>query len=430
MSRRTIWVETTNTLNVPYLTGFQRHTRELLARLPGPEDDHDLAFVPVTWCQECDSFRRLGEHEAHRLREFRPTPVRTESRLSQLAAPLPPRARAVAQRAVHQRPVQALRDRVAAARRRAAHPDDHDRLRVDGSRPDTWLFDLEAAWHNLPTRDVLLPRLRAEGVHPSTLVADVMPELYPQWFDAGQIRLFQRFIRAHLRHSTRFVCISECSRRDLLTLADSLGIDVPTDTPVITMGADFRPAAGHLPRPASAPPGRYVLSVATIEPRKNHATLLDAFDQLLAGGRDVSLVFVGKAGWKTEALIDRMTHHPEFGGRFVWLDRVDDDELDALYRHAFVACQPSFYEGFGTPVIEALGHGVPTLSSSDGAQPEAGGEWAEYFDPHDTDALVDLLARHLDDPGHHAQIRERLSGYTPPTWDDGAAGIVDAFTRR
>lgn len=274
---------------------------------------------------------------------------------------------------------------------------------------------------------MVLPWLRDRGVHTSTLVADVMPTQFPQWFDAGQIRLFSTFIEAHLRHSEKFVCISECSRRDVEALAERLGIAADLDTSVITMGANFQRADDHLPLPAEAPTGRYLLSVATVEPRKNHRLLIDAFDRLKERHPDLGLVMVGKAGWMTDDLQELMRSHVDQGGRFRWLDKVDDRLLDGLYRHAFLAVQPAFYEGFGTPVIEALGNGVPTLSSTGGALPEAGGEWAEYFDPTDVDELVELIERHLTDVEYHRERRDALATYRPPSWEDGAAGIEEAF---
>jgi len=259
-------------------------------------------------------------------------------------------------------------------------------------------------------------------------VADEIPTQFPQWFDDAQIRLFTTFIEAHLRYSERFVCISRCSERDVNELAERLGVPTPLDTAVITMGANFQPAPEDLPRPPQAPPGRYLLNVGTVEPRKNHDLLIRAFDLLAGGYPDLSVCFVGKAGWMTEELQERLRNHPMAPDRFRWLDDVDDRLLDSLYRHAFLAVQPAYYEGYGTPVIEALANGVPTLASTGGALPEAGGSFAELFGPDDLDALVSLIARHLDDPDHHGAARAALVDYRPPTWEQGAAGLLEAFS--
>lgn len=423
---RTVWVEVSNTLAVDYVTGFQRHTRELLARLQRL-DDGALTFVPVRWCAECATFRRLTDGEAATLATFVPRDAPARSRLAQLTDPLPESFKRRGRQLVRTRTAHAAREELARRRRLRNHPPEHTGLRIDDWPEDSWFFDLEAAWHNVPHRDVVLPWLRDRGVRTSTLVADVMPTQFPQWFDAGQIRLFSTFIEAHLRHSEKFVCISECSRRDVVALAERLGVDRELDASVITMGANFQRAGDHLPLPAEAPVGRYLLSVATVEPRKNHRLLIAAFDRLKERHPDLGLVMVGKAGWMTDDLQASMLAHPDQGGRFRWLDKVDDALLQGLYRHAFLAVQPAFYEGFGTPVIEALGNGVPTLSSTGGALPEAGGAWAEYFDPDDADELVELIERHLTDDDYHRERRDALESYRPPTWEDGAAGIEAAF---
>lgn len=423
--RRTVWIDVSNTLAVDYVTGFQRLTRELLGRLQ--RRDGPVEYVPVRWCTECDTFLRLSDAEQRRIDEFVPRDTPLRSRLSELADPLPPWVRAAGRRLIRTAPVHALREELARRRRVRHHPPDHAARRLDTFPEGSWFLDLESAWHNVPHRDVLLPWLHERGVRTSTLIADVIPTQFPQWFDEDQIRIFTTFVDAHLRHSERFVCISECSRRDLLTLVDRRGITRPIETSVITMGANFRRAPVDVPRPPEAPAGRYLLSVATVEPRKNHRLLIEAFDRLRSTHDDLSLVFVGKPGWMTEDLQRDMHAHLEWGRRLRWLDRVGDDLLDALYRHAFLAVQPAFYEGFGTPVIEALANGVPTLSSNGGALPEAGGEWAEYFDPHSVDELVALLERHLRDPEYHDERRAALADYRPATWEDGADGLAAVF---
>ena len=81
----------------------------------------------------------------------------------------------------------------------------------------------------------------------------------------------------------------------------------------------------------------------------------------------------------------------------------------------------------GAPVIEALAHAVPTLSSNGGALPEAGGDLVEYFEPTDVDALIRLIERHLFDERWNQQQRRRLAGYRAPTWDESAAAVVAAL---
>jgi alpha-1,2-rhamnosyltransferase len=230
-----------------------------------------------------------------------------------------------------------------------------------------------------------------------------------------------------VRQSARFLCISAATERELRRIARRIGERRELDCVVTPLGADFTRTDDPLPLPTELLGHRYLLCVGTLEPRKNHGLLLDAFDLLRTRYPDVSLVLVGKVGWRIDALVERIMGHPALGRRLFWFDQADDELLATLYRHAFVAVTPSFSEGFGAPVIEALAHGVPTLSSNGGALPEAGGDLAEYFDPHDVDALATLVERHLLDERWNLQQRRRLATYRAPTWDDSAAAVLAAL---
>lgn len=422
---RTVWLDVSNTLDVNYITGFQRLTRELLARLTPLSGD--VRYRPVRWCVECGTFRTLNAAETQRLSTFVASTSLPRSRASQMAEPLPQPLKSLARRVIRLAPIRSARDELARRRRLRDHPAWHAAHRIDDWPDDSWFFDIEAAWHNVPHRAELLPWLAERGLRTTTLIADVIPFQFPQWFDANQIELFSTFIEAHLRHSERFLCISKSSERDVIALAERLGIRRTLNTSVVTMGANFHRADQNIARPSSAPEGRYLLTVGTIEPRKNHGLLIDAFDLLRDRHRDLSIVIVGKAGWLTTEIQERLRTHPDSGGRVRWLDTVDDRELDALYRYAFLAVQPAFYEGFGAPVVEALANGVPTLSSNGGALPEAGGTWAEYFDPNSVDELVALIDKHLAAPALHEAKRLALADYQPPSWEDGAADIEAVF---
>ena len=424
-----VFVEVSNTLAITYVTGLQRLTRELLARLPGPVPGAGapVHFVPVRWCHECHGYRRLDAAEAEHLAHAPPPTERARSRLARMADPLPTVVRRWAGELVHHRAVHRLREELARRRRQRAHPPEHADLAIGSWPTPSYFFDMEAAWHDHEPRSVLLPQLRRSGVSPVALIADVMPELWPEWFDPAPTVKFIDFLRSHLRNSEHLVCISECSRRDAIALAERIGVDPLPTTSVTTMGADFTVRQAPTVPDAEVTALRYALCVSTVEPRKNHALVLDAYDVLRDEVDDFGVVFVGKVGWKTETLIERIRSHPDLGTRIHWFERVDDPALDGLYEAAHCAVMPSFYEGFGLPIIEALSRGVPTLSSNGGALPEAGGDWVDYFDPASVTELVALLRAHLDDTAYHDECRRRLAAYVAPTWADGAAMILEAF---
>jgi len=411
-------VEVTNTLSVPYTTGYQRVVREVLRGLDGPAG-HDLDVVPVVRPLLLGDYRRLTEGEAERLR--RHPPGGHGGRRSDRFGLLAPVVRGTLDLPVTKQ----VRGAIGRARGRRALTPEIRALTVPLPEIGSIWLDLEPTWHNPEPRTEVLPRMRAAGIHTAVLVADVMPELFPRWFDPEKRTQFSEWLRAHLRDSEMFLCISERTAADLRSVARQLGAPDP-ETVVVPLGADF--PAGE-PQPVELPDevGRYLLVVGTLEPRKNQQVVLDAFDVLSRRHPDLGVVLVGKQGWLVDDLVDRVRAHPEFGRRLLWLEGIDDAELAWLYQQAFLAVAPSKYEGLGVPVMEALHHGCATLSSDGGALPEAGGERVTYFSPDDVDALCVLVERHLLDPGYHQAAVDRAAGWTAPTWAATAQAVGDAL---
>ena len=170
-----------------------------------------------------------------------------------------------------------------------------------------------------------------------------------------------------------------------------------------------------------------MLVVGTVEPRKNHAVLLDAFDRLAGADPELHLVVVGRAGWNNDDVVDRLRHHPLLGQRVHWFEGAGDELLAELYRAATVVAVPSITEGFGLPVIEALAVGVPVVSSNGGALPEAGGGLVDLVDPGDADAFADALGHLLGDSDELRRRRRQIDGFEPTTWDRSAADVASAL---
>ena len=320
----------------------------------------------------------------------------------------------------------ATRSSLALRRRRRALTPEIRSLAIDLPPIGSIWLDLEPGWQDPEPRSVLLPRLRASGVHTAALITDVVPELFPEWFEADRRRRFGEWLGAHLVGTELFLCISECTERDLHRVAEAHGVTERLPTTVIPLGADLPVPE---PVPVQLPPGvdRYLLVVGTIEPRKNQRLVLDAFDRLSRRHPDLGLVLVGKEGRMAERIVSDLRSHPLFGRRLRWLEGVDDAQLAWLYQHAFLVVAPSRYEGLGVPVMEALHHGCATVSSTGGALAEAGDGRVEEIDPDDLDGLTVIIERHLLDPVHHRAARDLAAGYQAPTWADTARAVGDAL---
>lgn len=197
---------------------------------------------------------------------------------------------------------------------------------------------------------------------------------------------------------TRLIAVSENTRRDLVRL---LALDAGAIAVVHNAAADgFRPASLEeqervrtrygLDRP-------FVLSVGVQEPRKNLATLLEAFRRLPeAMRRDHLLALAGPDGWLLEDLRSAGAARA-LGDQTRWLGRVPEEDLPPLYSAATAFAYPSLYEGFGLPLLEAMACGAPVVASRTSSIPEVTGEAAVLVDPLDADSVRGGLAEVLGD---------------------------------
>jgi glycosyltransferase involved in cell wall biosynthesis len=166
----------------------------------------------------------------------------------------------------------------------------------------------------------------------------------------------------------------------------------------------------------------YVLTVGTVEPRKDLPTLVRAMERLRASRPDLTLVVAGPKGWGEVTGLDRP--FVQVIGAQPW------SVLDALYRRADAFCLSSLYEGFGLPVAEALARGVPTVATTGSAIDEVLGGAGAQFAPGDAAACAEELARVLDDPALRVErARAGVARASRLSWDRCTELHIDVYTR-
>ena len=174
---------------------------------------------------------------------------------------------------------------------------------------------------------------------------------------------------------------------------------------------------------------RYLVSLGTIEPRKNLPALVRSFDEIAANHPDLRLAIVGAPGWGSESL-DRAIAAAHTRDRIVTLGYVDESTRCDLLAGTIALVYPSFYEGFGLPPLEAAQAGVPTVASNAGSLPEVLGDSALLPDPNDEDAIKKALSQIINDKELRATLvargRERLTKFS---WEKTAAELCALYQR-
>nr|WP_244106364.1 glycosyltransferase family 1 protein [Paraburkholderia phenazinium] len=269
----------------------------------------------------------------------------------------------------------------------------------------------------LPRRQFELLQWQATGVRCAFVVYDLLPLLHPHWFTQRGRRSFVHWLSTLAIHADALFCISNSVSnevRDSMRCRFGLS-DAAVSARWFHLGADL-PSSDILPDNAASRSLRRnqlsgcptVLMVGTIEPRKGHAQVLDAFELLWKDGVKSTLIIAGKQGWHVNALIDRLRSHPENGKRLHWFADTDDVELTKLYTELDGLVMASEAEGFGLPLVEAAQYGMPALLRDLPVFREVAGNHAAYFTAKTGAELAPQLARWLSElergaaPASHA----------------------------
>lgn len=215
-----------------------------------------------------------------------------------------------------------------------------------------------------------LSRFRRNGGKIWFMVYDLLPVERPEWFAPANVVRYKAWLDTIAGLADGFFCISDQTERDLRSmLRERYNLIEGFETVVLPMGHALKESNVQQKDKPSAPQNNRlevvagnVMMVGTIEPRKGHSDVIDAYEELWRQGGRQRLILVGRPGWNVATLLGRIKTHPELGEKLFWFDDVEDDELDQLYSVCCGIVSASYGEGFGLPVIEALGHGKPVLA--------------------------------------------------------------------
>lgn len=306
----------------------------------------------------------------------------------------------------------------------------HKKLTLEEIEPGAVFFDIDSVWNSRMRRSYVLPVLRDNGVKIAVFVHDIIPITDPQYCHSNTIFFFMDYIGSYLTYADIVISSTQTTLNEINKLSKQLGLEEKPGF-VAPLGSDFRKCkAGNGQVDANIRRAltnkKYGLIVGTIEPRKNHAVLLRAFEKMLFG-RGMSLVFAGRFGWNIEKLKREIETHPQLGKRLFCINNANDATIDFLYKNAYLTFFPTFNEGFGLPLIESIQRGTPVVASNCGVLQEIGTDYCKYFDPMNEDELIAIVERYLDHSADYARDKLHLKDYVPFTWDMSAAHMAEAL---
>lgn len=265
-------------------------------------------------------------------------------------------------------------------------------------------------------------------------IHDLSFEHLPETFNRRSWMQLRITVRRTARTAAHLITLSEYSKQDI---SRTYGISTSriTVTPVAApskLGCVTDPAELAAVRHRLGIQRNYILSLSSIHPRKNLARLIEAYELLRDSRAESSfpqLVLAGKRGW-LESDVFRAARASRWAGDILFTGYVPDQDLAALYSGALCFVYPSYFEGFGLPVLEAMQCGVPVIAGDRTSLPEIVKDAGLLVDPFDVHDLAAAIAQLIDDPGRRHELATRgLARATEFNWRTTAQSTLEVYQR-
>ena len=266
------------------------------------------------------------------------------------------------------------------------------------------------------------------GISSVVTIHDLIFLRHPEYYHQTDVTIYKWKFHQTVREADRIIAISERTKHDIMELggvaADRIDVIYQSCSPRYATAVS--PQQADEVRCRYQLPGRFILSVGSIEARKNIAEAVKALNYL---PENIHLVAVGKPTEYAEQVL-RSISRPALASRVRFLHNVPDADLHALYQMAEVFVYPSRYEGFGIPVIEAIHSGLPVVAATGSCLEEAGGPDCLYVSPDDEKAMAVAIARVLKGAeGREERIRRNRDYVRRFEGTDVASQVLEVYRR-
>ncbi|NLE90948.1 MAG: glycosyltransferase family 4 protein [Elusimicrobia bacterium] len=263
------------------------------------------------------------------------------------------------------------------------------------------------------------------------VVYDIIPLSHPEFFPRAINTRFREWFLGAVKNADRIICISESVQKEIAAYLVNVpgGERLHGRVDFFHLGSALDNIPGHaeisgkLPKDGCRLKRGFYISVGTVEARKNHKYLLDAFDLVWERWPEAGLCIIGKIGWLCEDVVERIIKHPLFGKKLFMFNDVSDEELDFYYRNSKALIFASYAEGFGLPIAEAMLYGLPVLASDIPVHREVGKGHCSYFNLNDPAGLAGIIGE-IEKTGS-IPVAMNTSRYRPVTWKDSWLELLE-----
>ncbi len=281
--------------------------------------------------------------------------------------------------------------------------------------------------HHLERPEPIRRLLAARGARFVTLVHDLIPIEWPEYARPISVRRHYRRMETVARFADGIIFNSEETARSFRQFLPPGGREIPMV--VAPLAPSLAPSIAEPVKGSREP---YFVCLGTIEPRKNHLMLLAVWRRITEelGPKAPRLILIGQRGWENENIVDLLERSPAIRKTVEEHNDLPDAQVATLLAGARALLFPSFVEGYGLPVVEALAAGVPVVCSTIAPFLEISGGVADYIDPLDGlgwKAAIEDYAQ-PDSPRRAAQL-DRLATWREPTWNQHFAAVDDLIHR-
>lgn len=251
---------------------------------------------------------------------------------------------------------------------------------------------------HIPVNHPHASEFQKKGIKTYAVIYDILPLKMPQYFEKRTSRGFGAYIEEIVNHYDGILCDSRCVADDVIYYCKKHSVTTERKVQIGYFPLGQNSFHGQVNQQVSDDIIRFFekntdvyLMLGTIEPRKGHALVLDAFEDMWEDGSEASLCIIGHIGWNMKPFMQRLKAHSEKGWRLEFFEAVNDSEVAYAYQHAKCLIQASAGEGFGLPLIEAGKYNLPVLCSDIEVFHEVAGDNVNYFE-RTTKSLIEKIS--------------------------------------